>query len=183
MDKIEVSKAIDTLIEALEKTEFEISEELKDASEKRDFGKSKVISEMGERVRKFYGKVKELKKEWQEISFEKLNLRLFEKREKLKKGLKTKQEDFVMPILEALVEMGGAGKMTGVLERVYEKIKDKLNKYDLEPLPSNPKTIRWKNTAQWSRNEMVKKGLLSSKSPKGIWEITQKGREFLEKNA
>lgn len=182
MDKIGVSKAFEALLQALEEAKMDISKEAKESLEKMDFSKSKILSEMGEKIGKFYQRIKDLKREWQDISFEELNLKLFEKREKLKKGLKTRQEGYVIPILEALIEIGGSGKMSSVLDRVYEKMKDKLNKYDLEPLPSDPKTIRWKNTAQWARNEMVKKGLLSSKSPKGIWEITQKGREFLEKN-
>lgn len=181
MDKIEVNRAIDNLLETLEKAEIEISADVKDASDKMDFGKAKILSEMGEKIGKFYKKVKELKKEWQDISCEKLNLKLFEKREKLRKGLKTKQNDYFIPILEAIVELGGSGKVSEILDRVREKMKDKLNKYDLQPLSSDPKSIRWKNTAQWARNEMVKEELLSSKSPKGVWEITQKGREFLEK--
>ncbi|MEJ5166488.1 MAG: winged helix-turn-helix domain-containing protein [Thermoanaerobaculia bacterium] len=182
MDKIGVSKAFEALLQVLEEAKMDISKEAKESLEKMDFSKSRVLSEMGEKIGKFYQKIKDLKREWQEISFEELNLKLFEKREKLKKGLRTKQEDFFIPILGALVELGGSGKMQKVLERVYEKMKDRLNKYDLDPLPSDPKTIRWKNTAQWARNEMVKKGLLASKSPRGMWEISQKGREFLEKN-
>jgi restriction endonuclease Mrr len=53
-----------------------------------------------------------------------------------------------------------------------------LNKYDYEPLPSNPTQKRWENSVQWARNTMVNEGLLSSDSPRGIWEITQKGRDF-----
>lgn len=181
MEKIEVSRAIENLILALEKAKIDISKEAKESLEKMDFEKSKVLSEIGERVKRFYNKIKELKKEWQDISFENLNLKLFEKKEKLKKGLMTRQEDYFIPILESINEIGGRGKASEVLDKVYEKMKDKLNKYDLEPLPKHPKTIRWKKTAQWARNEMVKKGLLSSKSPRGIWEITQKGIDFLEK--
>jgi predicted transcriptional regulator len=31
----------------------------------------------------------------------------------------------------------------------------------------------------WARNEMVKEGLLSSKSAYGVWEITNEGRKWL----
>ena len=61
-------------------------------------------------------------------------------------------------------------------------MKDILNKYDYEPLPSNPKKKRWENTAQWARQTMVYEGLLASNSPRGIWEITEKGRRFYETN-
>jgi len=42
--------------------------------------------------------------------------------------------------------------------------------------------IRWKNRALWERLVMVKDGLLKSGSPRGIWEITEKGREFYKRN-
>ncbi len=40
--------------------------------------------------------------------------------------------------------------------------------------------IRWRNTAQFARNTMVRKGLLKSNSARGIWEITEAGRRFLK---
>ena len=47
---------------------------------------------------------------------------------------------------------------------------------------TDPKLIRWRNTAQWTRNTMVNEGLLAKDSPWGIWEITEKGRKFYEEN-
>lgn len=182
MSKDDVNKAFDDLLGALNDEKNNLSKEGKDAMELGDFKKSKIISEMGEKVDKFYKRIKELKGEWQNIFSESLNLKLIEKRTKLKKGLRTKEEEYYLPILEALIELGGSAKMANVLEKVYEKMRNKLNNYDLEPLQSDPKQIRWKNSAQWARNSMVKKGFLSSKTPKGVWEITQKGREYCEKN-
>lgn len=69
--------------------------------------------------------------------------------------------------------------MKEVLDKVYEKMKNVLNVYDKEPLNSG--YIRWQNTAQWARNTMVNDGLLSSKSGRGVWEITDKGKKCLEK--
>lgn len=68
--------------------------------------------------------------------------------------------------------------MKDVLKLVQNKMKNILNEYDYKPLPSDPKQKRWENTAQWARNSMVNDGLLSSSSPRGIWEITKKGIEF-----
>ncbi|WP_038055080.1 winged helix-turn-helix domain-containing protein [Thermodesulfobacterium hydrogeniphilum] len=59
-------------------------------------------------------------------------------------------------------------------------MKDKLNEYDYQVLSFN-NTVRWKNTAQWCRNTMVQEGLLNSDFPKGIWEISKKGIEYLKK--
>jgi len=105
---------------------------------------------------------------------------LIEDQKRPKKGLRTPEEQFVMPILESIIELGGKAKVKDVLELVYYKMEGILSSYDYEPLPSNPKQKRWENTAQWARNTMVNKGLLAKNTPKGIWEITDKGRKFYE---
>ena len=54
-----------------------------------------------------------------------------------------------------------------------------LQPVDLEPLPSDPKTPRWRNAAMRERYAMVRAGLLRSDSPRGTWAITEQGREYL----
>lgn len=87
------------------------------------------------------------------------------------------REEYRIPILEALMEMGGKGRTKEVIEKVGEKMRGKLTQADYEKLPSGM-MVRWKNRAQWERFSMVEDGLLKSGSPRGIWEITDKGREF-----
>ena len=70
--------------------------------------------------------------------------------------------------------------MNQVLELVEKKMQGILNEYDYQSLPSNPKEVRWRNTAQWCRNTLVREGLLRSDSPRGIWEISDEGREVLK---
>lgn len=79
----------------------------------------------------------------------------------------------------ALWSRWGQGMMTEVLERVYQEMEPHLRPADLEPLPSDPQTPRWRNTAQWERVSMVAEGLLRNDSPQGIWAITEKGRKYL----
>jgi len=95
------------------------------------------------------------------------------------KGERTPRQAFRIPILEVLVELGGKGKTDKILEKVENKMKHILNPVDYKKLPSGV-MIRWQNTAQWEKFVMVKDGLLRSDSPKGVWEITEKGRKFLE---
>jgi len=116
-----------------------------------------------------------------EKTFDELDeINLIEDQKRLKKGLRTPEKQFVMPILESIIELGGKAKVKDVLELVYYKMEGILSSYDYEPLPSNPKQQRWENTALWARNTMVNKGLLAKNTPKGIWEITDKGRKFYE---
>jgi len=94
-------------------------------------------------------------------------------------GQRTPETQFYLPILQALTEMGGSGKVAEVLERVGEAMKGTLRDVDHQPLGSSPDLPRWRNTAQWARNSMMKEGLLKADSPRGVWEIADKGRALL----
>jgi len=98
---------------------------------------------------------------------------------RLRKGLKTPQSAYRLPIVRALVELGGSGTIGDVLGRVYEIMKARLNEHDLAAMPSDPATPRWRNTAQWERNALREEGLISADSPRGIWEISEKGRQWV----
>jgi hypothetical protein len=90
----------------------------------------------------------------------------------------TAQGKYSRPILEVLVEMGGGGRTREVLEAVHGKMKDVLTPADHEKLPSGS-DIRWKNHAMWERISLKSKGYISSDSPRGGMEITEKGRKYL----
>jgi predicted CopG family antitoxin len=92
----------------------------------------------------------------------------------------TPEKDYFLPILESLLELGGSAQVDKVLEQVGKKMNDTFTEADLELLPSG-KELRWRNKAQWARLVMVKQGYLKSDSPRGIWEITDKGKEYFEK--
>jgi restriction system protein len=101
-------------------------------------------------------------------------------RTKLAKGLRTKSDDFEIPILLALDSLGGSGNIHDVFNIVEKLMINDLTKSDWQPLPSNPKSLRWKNSVQWARLHLVKEGFLSNTSTKGIWEITESGRTALK---
>ena len=77
------------------------------------------------------------------------------------------------------ITVGGSGKTREVLDKVGEKMKCILKPLDYAVLPSDGKSIRWRNSAQWARNTMVNEDGRMKKSPSGIWEISRKGREWL----
>ncbi len=183
MNQNEVNTAFEILLEEIEEVFNIISKEGEHAFKSHDFEKARSLIESGERLKSFREKVKSLQKEWQNIFSSRITVTPKQRKvkSKLKKGLRTPEDEFFIPILESLIELGGKAEMKKVLSKVYEKMKPKLNKYDLSSLPSNPKQTRWENTAQWARNTMVNEGLLSPNSPRGIWEITEKGRNFYEK--
>ncbi len=192
MDGKGVDEAFEILLEELEKLLDNLSEEGQKAFREKDFEKAKKLIGDGEKIGNFRKSVESLQEEWQknfsvqyseqDSSSQNFKHVFEEKREYTKKrGLKTHEREYYIPILEALVELGGSAETEVVLERVYQKMQGVLNEFDLERLPSGG-DFRWRNTARWVRLRLVKEGLLSSNSPFGIWEITDKGREYL-KNA
>lgn len=98
---------------------------------------------------------------------------------RLPNGLKTHKSEYRVPILRALVELGGGGTAAEVLDHVYEQMKERLNKYDMSKLRSGE--IRWRNTAMFVRNRLKNEGYLRKGSPRGTWEITDEGREYLRR--
>jgi restriction endonuclease Mrr len=60
-------------------------------------------------------------------------------------------------------------------------MKSILKAVDYQMLPSG-NDIRWHNTAQWERYTLIQEGLLKSESPRGIWEISDKGQKILKEH-
>lgn len=180
-----IENAFDALILEFEKLISQLNEDIKNAIEKLQYLELEVLSKNAKEINEFLIKLQKNKKEWNSISSKIRASKNIKKgkivREKLKKGLRTPETAFYNPIIESLIELGGSGKAEEVLKLVKDKMKNILNKYDWMALPSMPKTPRWKNTAQWARNKLVREGYLSSNSPQGIWELEEKGREFLKK--
>jgi restriction endonuclease Mrr len=92
-------------------------------------------------------------------------------------GGPTPEEAFCTPILEALVLLGGQAPVGEVLAEVGRAIKDRLNEADLEYQPGS-RSLRWRNAARWARQRLVREGLVTSPG-RGIWAISDKGREHL----
>ncbi len=176
MKRNEVGIAFEILLEEIEEVANSLNEQGAEAFKSGNYDLARMAIEEATRLADFREKVKTLQKEWETLAVRKIKSSKRHKRkvgEKLKRGLRTPEDEFRIPIIEALKELGGKAKMSEVLDLVEEKMKEKLTKYDYEPLPSTPKSVRWKNTAQWCRNTLVREGILKNDSPHGIWELKQ----------
>lgn len=100
---------------------------------------------------------------------------------RIESGVRTPQSAYRIPILKTLVELGGRASVRDILPMVKNEMKNILQPIDYEYL-ANGREMRWQNTAAFERNQMKIEGLLSPNSPRGIWEITNLGRKYLEKN-
>ena len=91
------------------------------------------------------------------------------------------QKEYCIPILEALKELGGKGTEKEVYDVLEAAMRSRFNELDFEIL-SDGYTKRWQKMAAWQKYRMVKNGLLEADSPRGIWGISERGKEYLEKN-
>jgi len=185
-DNTAVDAAFEILLEEIGKVIEKVKESGSRAffDEKLDVAQQ-IISQVKD-LTDFRSKVEELRRQWGHLYAAQGSKvrRTISKRDRprLSKGLRTPERDYYVPILRALSDMGGRGKIGEVLDRVYEITKNVLKPVDLEPLASDPKTPRWRNAVCWARRAMVEEGLLKADSPRGVWEITEAGYDWLKNN-
>jgi hypothetical protein len=82
-----------------------------------------------------------------------------------------------VPILRSLGEAGGSAPSTEIIDGLASRMQGLLTPLDFEPLKSGE--IRWRNRARFARLRMKERGFLSDTSHRGVWEITDLGREYL----
>jgi Mrr N-terminal domain len=83
------------------------------------------------------------------------------------------------PILLTLVELGGRGRREKVIEIVGGKMQSILLPADRGRLPKSNHT-RWKNRVAWQVSNMKSEGLVKKDGRRGVWEITDSGRKWLD---
>ena len=181
-----VSSAFEILLEEIEAEIDFVNGVGSKAFEGRDYDKAKEALERSGTLTAFRDRLAGLRKEWGQMAAiaeqsEDEETRA-ERRDlgKLRKGVRTPEAAYYMPILQVLEKLGGSGKVADVLDRVGKLMKPVLKKVDYDPLASGPDHPRWRNAAQWARNSMVREGLLKDNSPRGVWEISEMGIRHLK---
>jgi len=185
---VDIPGAFEMLLEEIEAQISLVSKAIAFSAQKGEFDDAKKAISQAEKLTGFRSRVADLREEWDHDLYDKPAKHIEQKGKpaspkyfgKLKKGVRTNEAAFCVPILKALLEFDGSAKMKRVLDRVAELMKTELKPVDYQSLPSDPDLIRWRNTAQWARNTLVKRGLLKGDSPHGTWEITAEGRKYLK---
>jgi len=186
----EILNQIETLLESLRTTLTDLTQDHTHLLEHEKFIEAEQIKNKSEEIQSFHARVKALYDDWLNISLPTTPTKLRQKTIPSQKptnapkpGSRTPKQAFQLPILQALVHLGGSAPLQTVLDRVHQIIKDQLSTDDYQSLPSNPHVVRWENNAQWARFKLVKEGYLAADSPRGTWEITEAGRKrVLEAN-
>ena len=181
-----VDAAFDILLEQIEAEIDLVNRGGARAFESRDYEAAQSILERAGQFIAFRDRMAMLRQEWTALAG--LQVEVDQNTEeqiqrsdlgRLRRGLRTPEESYYRPILQVLIEMGGSAPMAQVLDRVGQAMSGVLRDVDHQPLASDPDMPRWRNSAQWARNSMVQKGLLQSGSPRGVWEISDSGRQSM----
>ncbi len=87
------------------------------------------------------------------------------------------RQRYCLPILKALEECGGSLVTSDVLRQVDRLMGDELRSIDKSRRSDGQ--FYWQNRTHDMRRELVNTGLMKVDSPRGIWEISEEGREYL----
>lgn len=99
------------------------------------------------------------------------------KRTRVPSGALLPESRYELPLLRALAEAGGRGPSKEVIESVGRELKDDLMPMDLETLTSG--SVRWQSRIQFVRLRLIERGLMDRNTPRGVWGITDRGRDAL----
>lgn len=145
------------------------------AFEESEFESAQAAARKGARTGEILKKVEALAEEWPEhaVDFEQMPV-ISDPEQPLREAATAgvmQQEDFVIPILQALQELGGKGTARQVLDQI-EAI--------LDPSIRNGQagSNGWRLAVQTASAAMVKHGYISAESPEGEWKLTTKGRLY-----
>jgi restriction system protein len=90
-----------------------------------------------------------------------------------------RQVEIEIPLLQALVELGGEGRPREIYPLVAKRFPQLTQEEQEERLENYPSTRKWSNLVQWIRQRLVDLGQIDG-SQRGIWKITASGRARLQ---
>lgn len=88
------------------------------------------------------------------------------------------ESEYEIPILEELAKRGGSVPAREITKAVGDRLSDRLTDLDREHLNSGD--VRWENRVHFTRMTLKNRGLLKADSPRGVWEISDAGRDYVE---
>ena len=94
------------------------------------------------------------------------------------KHAKLPQKEFREPLLQVIHELGGSAQVHDLRPILRERMASRLLQGDFEHVSGGVE--RWWNAACWVRQELVNEGYFRKDSPRGVWELSEKGMKLAE---
>lgn len=90
--------------------------------------------------------------------------------------------DYWVPLLRLMAEMpNGTARKPDVEAEFGRRYKSEIPDWAYDTRQDD-KTIIWEHKVQWARYELCQRGLMDPKARRGVWRITQEGRDWLAAN-
>lgn len=90
------------------------------------------------------------------------------------------EKAYELPLLDVLDAAGGRLPTREAVAAVGERVADQLTPMDHDVM--NQGQERWESRVQFTRLRLVEAGLLEKNSPRGVWEISDAGRQRLKRS-
>jgi hypothetical protein len=175
MAAMKVDEAFTALKQALIDELKEAKQEGARAFEESQFELAQSAAQKGSVVRPILEQIEALALQWQEGKVGKEQPPVIDTPEQaLREAVskpETQQNDYVMPILQALQELGGKGTARQVLDQIEGTFSPKVKN-------GQGGSNGWQLAVQTTSAALVKKGFISAESPEGEWKLTTKGRLY-----
>jgi hypothetical protein len=187
----QVGDAFDLLVDEIGLVLGTLGAEVAEAGEARDFATAARLSQHAQQIEEILDQVRTLESRWGNVQYRRADNDTEDsdggehtaagRRNlgRVARGAKTSEPAFYRPILQILVDRGGAARMSEVLAEIERRMGAEFTEADRHSLPSRDSHVRWRNTAQWARNALVQAGLMERPRRRGVWEISEAGRKWL----
>ncbi len=201
MERADVSKAFDMVLVRIQEAIDDLNAAVIEASRQEDFDQVQKLAERGKEMVHLRERVLGVQYDWHHIAAQPgtsarplpsgaltpeamvetdfSDESVTDELDAMEIPIKHK-EDFYLPILSALVDLGGQARAEDVLDQLQATMA--FSRIDLKSRPDGAPT-RWMHTAHRARHDLVhEKGFLSSSAPRGVWVITDAGRQYLARS-
>ena len=91
------------------------------------------------------------------------------------------EERYELPILRALVAAGGSGPSREITAAAGRLLESELTDNDKAPLASGG--LRWESRVQFVRLRLIERALMQRDTLRGIWAITEAGRQLVARTS
>lgn len=98
-------------------------------------------------------------------------------KKRLRRGKLVPRAVYRQHLLIVLGQLGGRGSVTDVLDQLETLMRPLFTDLEYECLSDG--TLRWQVSARYERQYMVEQGWLRNDSPRGLWELSEKGWQAL----
>lgn len=181
-----VTTAFDTLISEIENAIKALNEKSAGLITNNQYQAARDCLTKAEEVTHIHLQVRALLDHWEkldvasELSPEPVDEAFMTSSSRIKSGLSHNPSFYKIPILKALVKLGGTSKRKFIFDLVKANLAGQLNEFDLQNTPPGSRSIRWIHAAAKAGEALEKEGCITRDRSKGEWTITEVGLKQLE---